>query len=321
MRDAFISYSSTDSAEAYAVRNYLQRSGCTCWMAPDDISAGSDYADAIPKAIADCRTFVLILSPDAQNSNWVRKELGKALDKGKTVIPFMIRNFKLNDTFDFLLENAQWCHAYTNRDAALTKMLAAVKAQQGTYRYTPQSTATPPRQTTPPPKQTTAAPKAAATAPRSSSPQARPRPTTTVFSSAKTVPKLMYGLMVWGLFCSITLLLGLLCFFLSEHTGMGTHAFWILGIGMWAAIFLLIAGHKNDRIYDGILSAKRNHFARKLLLWLILTVGIFFTLVVIGGMTYLQIANQDSFTPDQIALLAVCSGVASLAMLIRWLRN
>ena len=81
MRDAFISYSSTDSAEAYAVRNFLQRSGCTCWMAPDDISAGSDYAEAIPKAIADCRTFVLILSPDAQNSNWVRKELGKALDR------------------------------------------------------------------------------------------------------------------------------------------------------------------------------------------------------------------------------------------------
>jgi hypothetical protein len=47
MHDAFISYSTANSSQAYTVRNYLQRSGCTCWMAPDDIPAGSDYAEAI----------------------------------------------------------------------------------------------------------------------------------------------------------------------------------------------------------------------------------------------------------------------------------
>lgn len=307
MRDAFISYSTTDSAEAYSVRNFLQRSGCTCWMAPDDISAGSDYAEAIPKAIADCRTFVLILSPDAQNSNWVRKELGKALDKGKTVIPFMLRDFKLNDTFDFLLENAQWCHAYNNRDAALQKLLAAVKAQQGTYRYTPHSTATPPKQPTPPPKPTVA--------------QAKPRSTASTHSSSKAISRLIYSLVIWGTFCTISALLIGVSYFLSQRTAMDNGAFFIMAIGMLALIILMPKFHKYDLFNYGINAAIQGNFIQKFLLWLVLGVGIFVTLVILGGLSYLQITAQDSFTPNQVTILAVISGILSLLMMTGWLKK
>jgi len=276
---------------------------------------------AIPKAIADCRTFVLILSPDAQNSNWVRKELGKALDKGKIVIPFMIRNFKLNDTFDFLLENAQWCHAFTDRDAALKKMLAAVKAQQGTYRYTPQSSAASPKQTTPPPRQTTDTPKTPVTPLKSTGAQTKTRTTAKVSSGHTKISRFHYCLVVWGIFCSLTLLLGLVSYGLAQHTAMGNGAFFILGIGTFVLFFLLGAAHKKDRIWDWLWDIKRSSFFQKFLLWLFLTAGIFFALVVIGGLTYLRIAGQDQYSQNQIVLLALGSGIASLVMLVRLLKK
>lgn len=312
MRDAFISYSTADSAEAYSVRNYLQNSGCTCWMAPDDIPAGSDYAEAIPKAIADCRIFILILSVDAQNSSWVRKELGKAIDKGKTVIPFMRQNFKLNDTFDFLLENAQWCYAYQDRSAALQKMLSAVKLKQGTYSYIPKQ----PKQPTPPIREKTAAPKAAASAPIPAAKAVSKRSV-----DPKVLSKWLYILVIWGMLCSaVGLLLGV-SFLLSERTPMGTGAIVLALISIPLSIILIVVLHKKDKINDMIRHVKRGNVIEKFLLWLVMGVGILIALVFVGGLTYLQIMEQDSFTQNQVILLAAISGGLSLVMVCGWLKK
>lgn len=314
MRDAFISYSTIDSADAYSVRNFLQRNGCTCWMAPDDIAAGSDYAEAIPRAITDCRTFVLIFSPDAQNSTWVRKEVDKALDKGKTVIPFMLRNFKLNDTFDFLLGNAQWCYAYSDRDAALKKLLDAVKDQQGSYRYIPNAAATPP-------KQTTTTPKAAYTAPKSTVKTAKPRSITRKSMDSKVISRILNIFTAWGAFWSVTGLLAALSYFLSLHTAMGSGAFSIMGIGMLISLILLIKVCKNGLIDDAISAVQQGNFVLKFLLWLVISVGILVLFVIIGGLTYLEVNGYDSFTPVEMTYLAAASGILSLAMVIGWLKK
>ena len=308
MHDAFISYSTANSSEAYTVRNYLQRSGCTCWMAPDDIPAGSDYAEAIPKAITDCRVFILILSVDAQNSSWVRKELGKAIDKGKTVIPFMIRDFKLNDTFDFLLENAQWCYAYQDRNAALQKMLTAVKGHQGTYSYKPKQPA--------PPQQKSSAPKAAAPTPKPAANTAKKRS-----ADPKVLSRWLYCLVMWGTFCATVCLLLGLSFFLSQRTTIGNGAIAIVAIGIPIALFLTVMLHKKDKLTVWIRSVKRGNMIHKFLLWLVLGVGIFVVLVIIGGLTYLQLAGQESFTQDNIKLLAVISGALSLGIMSGWLKK
>ena len=308
MHDAFISYSTANSSEAYTVRNYLQRSGCTCWMAPDDIPAGSDYAEAIPKAITDCRIFILILSVDAQNSSWVRKELGKAIDKGKTVIPFMIRDFKLNDTFDFLLENAQWCYAYQDRNAALQKMLTAVKGHQGTYSYKPKQPA--------PPQQKSSAPKAAAPTPKPAANTAKKRS-----ADPKVLSRWLYCLAMWGTFCATVCVLLGLSFFLSQRTTIGNGAIAIVAIGIPIALFLTVMLHKKDKLTVWIRSVKRGNMIQKFLLWLVLGVGIFVVLVIIGGLTYLQLVGQESFTQDNIKLLAVISGALSLGIMSGWLKK
>lgn len=50
----FISYRSKDADAANAVRMVLQQNGIECWMAPESISMGDDYSNAIPKAIETC---------------------------------------------------------------------------------------------------------------------------------------------------------------------------------------------------------------------------------------------------------------------------
>ena len=326
MRDAFISYSTADSAEAYSVRNFLRRSGCTCWMAPDDIPAGSDYADAIPKAISDCRVFILILSVDAQNSIWVRKELDKALDKGKTVIPFMLSDFKLSDSFDFLLGNAQWCYAYKDRNAALQKMLSGVKLTQGTYTYVPNKPKQPapqPKQPTPPPQPKPAAPKVTPPPPKTQAPTPKPaaQPAKKRTADPKVTSKWLYRLVVWGCFWTIFGILVGSCMYLSEHTAMGDAAIALAALGMPAEIILMVVFHKKDKINHMIRRVKRGNFIGKFLLWLVVGVGIFVALGAIIGATYLQITDQESLTQDQMVLLAAASGVLSLLITPGWLKK
>lgn len=325
MHDVFISYSSKDSRDALDVRTFLLQGGCTCWMAPDSIPAGSDYAQAIPKAIREARTFVLILSPSAQDSQWVRRELGKALDEKKTIIPFMVSNFKLNETFDFLLENAQWCHAYTGRGAALKKMLDAVQAQKSAYSHTP------PRQTAVTPKQTATAPNPAVTSAKTVT--AVPKPTVTTpkpqvtqaslrtYSNSRITSGILYGLTVWGVFWIVTLLLLGVGYLIDQQANVGPGVYGIAAVGMVPVAIFLIAAHRNKGIQDWITDVKHGNFPQKILLWLVLAVGIFWAAVAVIGLICSLQEEQFRFATDQIAMLAVGSGVAALVMLGSWLKK
>ena len=73
MKEVFISYKAEEYNEAMAVKQVLEANGISCWMAPESISGGSNYASEIPRAIRECTVFVLILSEQAQKSRWVPK--------------------------------------------------------------------------------------------------------------------------------------------------------------------------------------------------------------------------------------------------------
>ena len=92
---AFISYQTNDIDDAYWVKKVLIENGINCWMAPDSIPGGSSYADEIDDAINGCTVFVLVLSEQTQHSKWVKKELDRAINTGKLVLPFMIENIVL----------------------------------------------------------------------------------------------------------------------------------------------------------------------------------------------------------------------------------
>lgn len=60
--DVFISYSSKETEIADKVHDVFESRGITCWMAPDSIPPGTQYADVISYGIKNCRVFVIILS-------------------------------------------------------------------------------------------------------------------------------------------------------------------------------------------------------------------------------------------------------------------
>jgi hypothetical protein len=104
---AFISYSSKNQQSADAVRALLLENNLNCWMAPYDIPAGSKYAHVINDAIENCACFVLLLTEEAQASEFVEKEVERAISYRKTVIPLMLGNITLNSGFKFYLGNSQ----------------------------------------------------------------------------------------------------------------------------------------------------------------------------------------------------------------------
>ena len=104
-KDIFISYATEDLDTARWVRSCLEKNGLSCWMAPDSIPGGADYGTEISMATSQCRFFVIIFSSNTPYSQWVPKELGLAIEKGKTILPFIIENCPIVPPYDFHFQN------------------------------------------------------------------------------------------------------------------------------------------------------------------------------------------------------------------------
>ena len=122
-KEIFISYRSTEEVYARWVKEFLEVNGISCWMAPECIPGGSNYAREIPTAISNCKIMVIILSSEAQNSIWVHKEVSAASKESKIVMPFLIENCRITDEFDTLISSYQRYEAYVNKSNTLSNML------------------------------------------------------------------------------------------------------------------------------------------------------------------------------------------------------
>ena len=103
----FVSYSTQNQDYAEAVRLLLKDEQISTWMAPYDIPAGSKYAHVINKAIKNCSCVLLLLSGESQKSEWVDKEIERAVSYKKTIIAMHLDESQLNDGFSFYLGNQQ----------------------------------------------------------------------------------------------------------------------------------------------------------------------------------------------------------------------
>ena len=130
-KQVFISYKSEEFEEANWVRTVLETNGISCWMAPMCITGGSSYATEIPQAIRNCAVFVLILSEQSQSSKWVSREVDRAINENKIIMPFMLENCRLKDDFNFYLTNVQRYAAYESKMTAIEKMVKEIKAILG----------------------------------------------------------------------------------------------------------------------------------------------------------------------------------------------
>ncbi len=131
MHDVFISYKAEEFGQADTLRAALAVAGISCWMAPNSIPHGSNYAIEIDKAISDCEVLVLILSSKAQDSIWIPKEIDLALNYGKIVIPFAIENCPLRGAFKFYLTNVQRLNAYEDSQSATDELIRMIEGLIG----------------------------------------------------------------------------------------------------------------------------------------------------------------------------------------------
>ena len=113
-RDIFISYSSKNFDEALAIREMLESNKLSCWMAPDDIPPGENYAEEIMKGLKAAKSVVLVFSKDSQDSIYVTNEIKTAFDMKKPIIAYKIDEALPEGKMEFYLKNKQWIDASVN---------------------------------------------------------------------------------------------------------------------------------------------------------------------------------------------------------------
>ena len=80
MYDVFISYTTDNVEKAREIRRILAENHITLFFAPDDIRGSEDHTRVVPQAIRNSKCFLLLMSKEAQQSSWVKRELGEADD-------------------------------------------------------------------------------------------------------------------------------------------------------------------------------------------------------------------------------------------------
>jgi hypothetical protein len=89
----FISYSRDDwSGFVSGLVSDLARDSHKVWVDQDYIFGGDDWLDAIGEALQVCDNLLLVLSPDALNSRFVKMEYRFFFHQEKPIIPILYRN-------------------------------------------------------------------------------------------------------------------------------------------------------------------------------------------------------------------------------------
>jgi hypothetical protein len=111
--DAFISYSGEDKLMADAARGALETAGIRCWIAPRDISPGSEWGAAIIDAIDHSAVMVLIFSSNANESPQIRREVEHAVGNGVTIVPVRIDQAEPTRSLAYFMAGVHWLDAFT----------------------------------------------------------------------------------------------------------------------------------------------------------------------------------------------------------------
>lgn len=111
--DVFISYAQADKKVAEAICVRLESRDIRCWMAPRDLRPGAEYTAEIIRGIEGCRILTLVFSSEANVSPHVRREVERAVSKGRTVLPFRISDVMPTPELEYLISGTHWLDAVT----------------------------------------------------------------------------------------------------------------------------------------------------------------------------------------------------------------
>ena len=127
--DAFVSYASQDASVANSLVETLEAHGIRCWIAPRDVQAGAQYADAIVRAISNAKAFVLVLSANSTTSSHVGREVERAASKHRRILALRIDAAPLTPALEYFLGESQWVEVRSGElEAACARLIEAIRA-------------------------------------------------------------------------------------------------------------------------------------------------------------------------------------------------
>ena len=93
-REVFLSHASGDRKTARRLAETLRRHGVPVWYSETNLVGAQQWHDEIGKALARCDWFIVVLSPKATRSEWVKWELLYALQQVRyrnRIVPILYR--------------------------------------------------------------------------------------------------------------------------------------------------------------------------------------------------------------------------------------
>lgn len=90
MSHVFISYAHEDKKFVHNLYEQIKSSGLPVWY-DESLTPGSEWQEVINDNIHECRSFVVVMSPNSQNSKPVYNEIELALSEHKPIYPILLQ--------------------------------------------------------------------------------------------------------------------------------------------------------------------------------------------------------------------------------------
>jgi hypothetical protein len=111
-RPVFVSYSQPDREPAFAIVAALEARGIECWIAPRDITPGTEWAAEVLDAIVAARVMVLVFSASTDVSPQVRREVERAVHRSVPVLTFRVADVMPSKSLEYFLSSQHWLDAF-----------------------------------------------------------------------------------------------------------------------------------------------------------------------------------------------------------------
>ncbi|MEQ1903470.1 MAG: TIR domain-containing protein [Pirellulaceae bacterium] len=126
----FVSHSSEDSGFLAELVPFLQAKGADAWYSPDRIKTADEWERKILEGLRACEWFLVVLSPRAIESEWVRAEVHWATENRKgRIIPVLLETCKPED-LHLRLNVIQYADFTTNRESGKAQLVTILWGQE-----------------------------------------------------------------------------------------------------------------------------------------------------------------------------------------------
>jgi WD40 repeat protein len=128
MADVFISYSRKDGAFVQTLFDFLKSAGRDVWVDWEDIPPASEWEEDIHDNIDAAESFVAIVSANSLASEYCARELARAQEGGKRIVPVACEPAPDPESAPTALRQLNWIwfRASDDRNAAYARLTAAL---------------------------------------------------------------------------------------------------------------------------------------------------------------------------------------------------